>query len=67
MKVEVGDSDEEEEMELEEVVKEMQEDNKVDSGRKKHKRESLMDERTQNEDMTMLPLSPVHLQAQPEE
>ena len=36
-----GDNDEEEELESEEVVKEMQEEIKDDSGRKKHKRESL--------------------------
>ena len=35
VKDEVGDSDDEEELESEEVVKETQEDNKDESGRKK--------------------------------
>ena len=62
-----GDSDDEEEPESEEVVKETQEEIKDDSGRKKCKRESLEDMRSQFEEASVLPLSPVHLQAQPEE
>ncbi len=62
-----GDSNDEEESESEEVVKEMQEEIKDESGRKKHKRENLEEVHSQFEEASMLPLSHVHLQAQPEE
>lgn len=60
-KAEEGSSDDEEDPESEEVVKEMQEEIKVDSGRKKRKRESLKDVRSHYEETYALPLSPVHL------
>ena len=66
MKVVEGDNDEEEEPESEEVVKETQEEIKDDSERKKQKRESLDDTRSQME-ASVLPLSPVHIQANPKE
>ena len=67
MKDEMGDNDDEEELESEEVVKETQEENKDDSGRKKCKREGLEEKCSQHEEVPVLPLSLVHLQAQPEE
>lgn len=56
-----GSSDDEEDLESEEVVKEMQEEIKIDGGRKKRKREILEDVHSHYEETFALPLSPVHL------
>ncbi len=60
-KAEEGSSEDEEDSEFEEVVKEMQEEAKEDSGRKKCKREILEDVHSQYEEASVLPLSLVHL------